>query len=120
MRLPSSSANEKFSNLFVNEIEGYTNNKVKLVIVWNSCKIQSLFNYKDNLHHHSCVIYHSVCSCGADYIGETIRNAEIRWKEYSTGRYKHSDCVKHLNDNFSHKFQWFVLSRTSKSCLKHK
>ena len=97
MRLPSSSANEKFSEVFVNKIEDYTNGKVKLVIVWNTRKIQSLFNYKDKLHHQSC-------SCGAGYIGETIRNTEISWKEHSTGRDKNSDCVKHLNNNFNHKF----------------
>ena len=47
-------------------------------MIWNTRKIQSLFNYKDKIQHHSCVIYRGVCSCGADYIGETIRNSEIR------------------------------------------
>ena len=56
-------------------------------------KIQSLFNYIDKVQHHGCVIYCSVCLWGADYIGETIRNSEIRWKEHSTGRDKNSDCV---------------------------
>ena len=37
-------------------------------------KIQSLFNNKDKVKHHSCVIYRGICSCGADYIGEAIRN----------------------------------------------
>ena len=39
--------------------------------------MQSLFNNKDKLKHHSCVIYRDIFSCGADYIGETIRNSEI-------------------------------------------
>ena len=61
-----------------------------------------------------------MCLWGADYIGETIRNSEIRWKEHSTGRDKKSNCVKHLDDNFNLEIQWFVLSRASKSGLKWK
>ena len=75
----------------------YTTGRAKLVIIGNTHKIQSLFNY-------SCVIYDSVCSCSADYIGETIRNSEIRWKEHSSGKDKDSDSVKNLNDNFDHEF----------------
>ena len=116
MRLPYLSANEKFVKLF----ENYTNGKVKLVIILNTRKIQSLFNHKDKIQNHSCVIYRGVCSCGADCIGGTIRHSEIRWKEHSTGKDKNSDCVKYLNDNFDHEFRWFVLSRALKNCLKRK
>ena len=120
MRLPYSFANEKFSKLFVSKIEDYTKGKVKLVIIRNTRKIQSLFNYKDNLQHHSCGIYRGVCLCGTDCIGQTIRNLEIRWKEHSTERNKNSDCVRHLSDNYNHEFRWFVLSCASKYCLKSK
>lgn len=48
-------------------------------------KIQSLFNDKDDVLHYSCVIYGGVCSCGVDHIGETVRNANIRWKEHDKG-----------------------------------
>ena len=82
--------------------------------------MQSLFNNKDKVKHHSCVIYCGICSCGADYIDETIRNFEIRWNEHITGKDKNSDCVKHLNNHFDHEFRWFVLSRASKNCLKRK
>ena len=44
--LPYSSANEKFSKAIANEKEDYVNAKVKVVIIWNTPKIQSLFNYK--------------------------------------------------------------------------
>ena len=82
--------------------------------------MQSLFNNTDKVKHHSCLIYCGICLCGADYIGEMIRHSEIRWNEHSTGKDKNSDCVKHLNDHFEHEFRWFVLSRASKNCLKHK
>ena len=73
MRLPYSSASKKFSNLLVNKIKDYTNGKGKLVKTWNTSKIQSLFNYKDKVQHHNRAICCGVCSCDADYIGETIR-----------------------------------------------
>ena len=103
MKFLYSSANEKFSKLFVNKTD-YTNGKVKLVTIWNTRKIQSLFNYKDKVQHDRYVIYCVVCLCGADYIGETIRNSQMRWKVHSTGRDENSDCVKHLIDNFNHEF----------------
>ena len=59
-------------------------------------KIQSLFNDKDDVLHYSCVIYGGVCSCGVHHIGETVRNANIRWKEHDKGLNKNSECEKHL------------------------
>ena len=56
------------------KVEYFTNDKVKVIIIWNACKIQSLFNNKDKVKHHSCMIYRGISSCGADYIGETTRN----------------------------------------------
>ena len=44
--------------------------------------MQSLFNNKDKIQHLSYVIYKGVSSCGADYIGETIRSVKIRWNEH--------------------------------------
>ena len=112
VRFPYSPTNEKFSKVFMRRVENFTNDKVKVIIIWNT--------RKDKVKHHSCVIYRGTCSCGADYIGETIRNSEIRWNEHSTGKDKFSDCVKYLNDHFGHECQWFVLFRPSKNCLKHK
>lgn len=54
--------------LFVNKIEDYTNGKVKLVIICNTHKIQSLFRCKDKIQHHSCEIYCSVSSCGTEIV----------------------------------------------------
>ena len=43
-----------------------------------------------------CVIYKGVCSYGADYIEETIRNVQIRWNEHESGIDKNSECFKHI------------------------
>ena len=80
--------------------------------------IKSLFNNKDKVKHHNCVMYCGICSCGADYIGKTIRNSEMRWNEHITGKDKNSNCVKHLNNYLDHEFRWFVLSRASKKLFK--
>ena len=63
---------------------------------------------KDPNPHPSCVIYEGVCDCGDIYIGETVRNAEVRWKEHQDVR-KDSEPAKHLRDNPNHFFTWKVL-----------
>ena len=120
VKFPYSPANEKFSEVFMRKLENFTNDKVKVIIIWNTRKIKSLFNNKDKVKHHSCVIYRGICSCGADYIGKMIRNSEIKWNEHSTGKDKNSNYVKHLNDHFDHEYRWFVLSRASKNNLKRR
>ena len=79
VRFPYSPANEKFRKVFMKKVENFTNDKVKVIIIQNTREIQFLFDNKDKVKHHSCVIYRGICSCGADCIGETIRNFEIRW-----------------------------------------
>ena len=72
--LPLAPASGKFERSFINKYEIIANYKVKFNIVWNSRKIKSLFNNKDKITHCSCVIYRGICSCGADYIRETVGN----------------------------------------------
>ena len=74
INLPFSNKNEHFSKMFCEKLEFYTNGKVKFNIIWSTRKIKSLFKIKDNVKHLSCVVYHRICSCGNNYIGETIRN----------------------------------------------
>ena len=120
VRFPYSPANEKFSTVIMRKAKNVTYDKAKVIIIWNTRKIQSLFNNKCKVKHYSFVICRGICSCGAYYIGETIRNSETRWDEDSTGKDKNSNYVKHLKDHFDHKFRWFGLSHASKDCLKDK
>ena len=46
-------------------------------------------------------MYKGVCSCGADYIRETIRNIKIRWNEHKSVTDKNSECFKHLQEHLS-------------------
>ena len=113
-------ANEDFVKYFINKLEIFTNYRVKLSTVQNTGKIKSLFNDKDRVSHYSCVIYRGICSCGADYIGETRRNAQLRWNEHENGTDKNFECAKHLNQNDNHEFKWFVLSLAPKISFTRK
>ena len=60
------------------------------------------------MDHYSCVIYRRDCSCDQKYIGETVRNAKIRWNE----------PAKHLKENPTHKFTWTIVSKAPKNFRK--
>ena len=61
IRLPFSSKNEKYCAYFINKLVSFTSAKVKFNVVWNTCKIQTLFPLKDKVQHLSCVIYKGIC-----------------------------------------------------------
>ena len=62
---------------------------------------------KDKNDYKSCVIYKGDCSCGSRYIGETKRNAKVRWNEHNNPT-KSSEPSKHLQCNINHYFTWAV------------
>ena len=82
-------------------MQTFTNVKVRFNVIWNTRKIQSLFNNKDKVQHLSCVIYKGVFFCGADYIGETIRNVKLRCNEHESGIDKNSECFKNISKKIS-------------------
>ena len=53
-RLPYLFASKKFSKAFMRKVENG-------ITMWNTPKIWSLFNNKDKVKHHSCVIYRGIC-----------------------------------------------------------
>ena len=53
-------------------------------------------------------VYEGVCSCQESYIGEAVRNVEIRWQEHEDTQ-KNSELAKHLKNNPPHSFTWKVL-----------
>ena len=69
-----------------------------MVTTWKTRNIRSLFPLKDKNDYKSCVIYKGDCSCGSRYIGETKRNAEVRWNEHNNPT-KSSEPSKHLRSN---------------------
>ena len=117
--MPFSSKNEKYCAYFINKLVSFTSGKVKFNVVWNTCKIQSLFPLKDKVQHLSCVIYKGICSCGETYVGETIRSCKIRCDEHNDVN-KNSEPAKHLAGNIEHEFSWFILARAPVNTLKRR
>ena len=56
----------------------FANNKCTFNIVWNTRNIRSLFQFKGNVKHYSCVAYEGNCSCGENYVDESVRNVVLR------------------------------------------
>ena len=79
-----------------------------MVMMWKTRNI-----LKDKSHYKSSVIYKGVCSCGSRYIGETKRNAEVRWNEHNNPT-KSSEPSKHFRCNINHSFTQAVISNTLK------
>ena len=69
--------------------------------------------------HQACKIYKGVCSCGESYIGETVRNVEVRWGEYNNPT-KESNPSKYVKDNVDHTFHWSVLARAATNTFQWK
>ena len=67
----------------------------------------------------ACKIYKGVCSCGKSYIGETVRNVEVRWDEHSNPT-KMSNPQKQIKNNFDHAFHWSVLARAPTNTFQRK
>ena len=86
----------------------FTDNKYDIRIKWITKKVKQLFKLKSRNPHPSCVIYEGVCSCQESYIGETVRNVEIRWQEHEDTQ-KDLDPAKHLKKNPTHSFTSKVL-----------
>ena len=63
---------------------------------------------KDKNLHKSHVIYEGECSCGENYVGETMRSFEVRITEHSNICHT-LEPARHLLENPSHSFQWRVL-----------
>ena len=88
-------SNESFVKTFISKLNYFTNEKCKFDVVWNTRKMQPLFPLKDKVDHYSCVIYRGDYSCDQNYIGETVRNAKIRWNEHGDKNSK-SEPAKHF------------------------
>ena len=108
IHLHFSPSNESFVKTFVSKLNYFTNEKCKFKVVLNTRRVQSLFPSKDKANHYSCVI---------NYIGETVRNAEIRWNEHEDKNCK-SEPAKHLKENPTHRVRWSIISKASENSRK--
>ena len=123
VKIPFCPSNEETSKGFLRKLDEYTCYKYKFKINWNTRNIRSLFPLKDRVEHISCAIYEGICSCGNNYIGETNRNVEVRWKEHNTPSTNHnqnSEPSKHLEKHPAHQFLWQDITSASRNHSRRK
>ena len=108
--MPFSKSSEKFTKSLIKKLVIFANDKCKFNIVWNNRNIRSLIQIKYNFKHNSCVIYDGNCSCGENYVGESVRNVVLRWAEHEDPK-NQSELAKHLKFIPDHQLEWKVLTR---------
>ena len=119
IEIPYCELNETKSKHFLKKFHTFTKESFRLVIIWKTRKIRTLFPLKDKNDYQSCVIYKGICSCGSCYIGETKRNTLTRWGEHNNPTNK-SEPSKHLRNNIEHVFTWTILSKAPKNTRTRK
>ena len=87
VEIPYCLKNESSSKEPIKKFDKFTN---------NTLEVKTLFGVKDKSLHQACKIFKGVCSCGESYIGETIRNVEVRWDEHNSNPMKKSNPLKHI------------------------
>ena len=113
IELPFCPKNEELSKAFLEKFHTFTKNNFHVVLKWKTKKVKQLFKLKSPNPHPACKIYYGECSCGETYIGETVRNVEVRWKEHNSLT-SNSEPSKHLQATGSeHEFNWKVLMSAS-------
>ena len=100
--------NEVVSKTFIDKLIIFANNKIDFRVKWITKKIRSLFKLKDKNPYPACLIYQGTCSCDKVYIGQTRRNAIIRWNEHQNVK-KSPEPVRHLKEFAKLVFNWEIL-----------
>lgn len=113
LEIPFCQNNEETSKHFLRKFHQFTENRYHVNIKWITKKVKNLFILKDRNPYPSCQIYEGTCSCGETYVGETIRNVSLRWREHNDLR-KDSEPAKHLKNNPDHTFNWRTIIHASK------
>ena len=127
--IPYCPKNENLSKGFLSKLEQLCP-KVKFFIIWKTSKLRSCFPLKDKPPHKCSVIYKGVCSCGAEYIGETARCEHVRFAEHDNIK-GISEPAKHLAANVNkrgraqerdieHRFTWTTICRAPLQSLKRR
>ena len=119
IEIPYRDKNEVASKQFIKKINKFTNDKYDIRIKWLTRKMKTLFKLKDPCIHPACKIYRGVCTCGGTYIGETIRNVEIRSKEHNIPSDK-SNPSKHISSHIDHIFTWSKICNAPTNKFKRK
>ena len=97
------------AKVFLEQFHTFTKDNFHVVVKWKTKKVKQLFKLKSPNPHPACKVYYGKCSCGETYIGETVRNVEVRWGEHNSLN-GNSEPSKHLQvTGVEHEFEWQVL-----------
>ena len=129
VKIPFCPRNENLARGFTSKLERLCP-EVQFFIIWKTSKIRSCFPLKDKPLHKCSVIYKGVCSCGADYVGETVRCEHVRTEEHDNIKGQ-SEPAKHLAENkrtrgrpkkdeIEHEFTWKTLCRAPVNAFKRR
>ena len=94
---------------FLKKLHKFTKNSFRMVITWKTRNIPCLFPLEIKTFTNRLLSMREVFSCGSGCIGETKRNAKVRWNEYNNLT-KSTEPSKHLRSNINHYFTWAVIS----------
>ena len=119
VELPYCPQNELVVKWFLPKIYQITNQNFQATIKCITKKAKRLFSLKDKNPYPACQIYKGTCVCDETYIGETIRNVDIRWNEHEDIR-KKSEPAKHLRENLNLRSKWETLLQAPKSYRQRK
>ena len=95
VEIPYCISNENTVKRVLGKLQSFVHHKFDNAVKWSIKKIRSLFRLRVKNPHPACKIYEGICSCSANYIGETKRNVETRWNEHENPN-KDSEPAKHL------------------------
>ena len=109
MKLPYCELNE--IKTFSEEISQIHQQCFQNCNTWKTRNIGSLFPLKNKNDYKLCVICKIAYSCHSGCIGETKRNAEVRWNVHNNS----PKPSKHLQSNINHCFTWTVISNVPKN-----
>ena len=119
INIPYCLKNENEIGKMLERLNAFTNFKYRFRVLWKTHKVKSLFPIKDKICHISNVVYEGTCDCTEIYIGETSRNAEIRWSEHTSSKGK-SEVSKHILMNEGHEITWKILTKAPVDKRKRK
>ena len=105
VEIPFCGLNEKRVSAFRKKFNYFTNDSYDWDIVWKTKKVRSFFPLKDKNLYPSCKIYHGLCSCREDCVGDTKRNVSVRYNEHNKPS-KKSKTAAHLEQSTDHYFTW--------------
>ena len=119
IKIPFCPKNESVIRKLLDKVESFKSHSIKISYSWLTTKIRTLFPIKDKLTHHHHVIYKVECSCKSTYVGETLRNSNIRWAEHESDKGSF-EPAKHPIENPTHRFTWSILDRAPTNVRKRK